>query len=243
MSIIGLRAFFAAIVFAIYRRSVKVAFTRGNLMAAACLAATTILFVFSNKLTTAAAAILLQFTAPIFIILIQLALYRQRPKVGELAAVSATLIGMLLLFADRLEAGHMLGNLCGVASGLCFAGVFICYKMPDVDTEQSLYMGFLINAVIGMPFAFFSATAEPAAWAAASFLGIVQVGIAYILFSKGIKKTPALLACLITALEPVLNPLWVAVVTGEVPGPFSILGGAVIIFAVLSYNIWLEKRG
>jgi drug/metabolite transporter (DMT)-like permease len=104
-------------------------------------------------------------------------------------------------------------------------------------------MGFLANAVIGVPFAFFSATAEPAAWAAISFLGIVQVGIAYILFALGIKKTPALLACLITALEPLLNPIWVALAIGEAPGPFTIIGGAVIIFAVVGYNIRLEKQG
>jgi drug/metabolite transporter (DMT)-like permease len=243
MSIIGLRAFFAAVVFAVYRRSVKVDLSWGNLMAAACLAATTTLFVFSNKLTTAAAAILLQFTAPIFIILIQLVAYKQKPKAGELVAVSATLIGILLLFADRLEAGNLLGNLLGVASGLCFAGVFICNKRPDVDTEQSLFMGFLANAAIGMPFAFFSFSAEPAAWASISFLGFVPVGFAYFLFALGIKKTPALLACLITALEPLLNPIWVAIAIGEAPGPFTIIGGVVIIFAVVGYNIRLEKQG
>ena len=238
MSIVGLRSLLAAVVFIIYRRSVMIRFTRGNILAALCLSGTTILYVFANKLTTAAAAILLQFTAPIFIILIQFAVYRKRPKRTEIIAVSVTLLGMLLFFADRLGAGDMLGNLLAIGSGLAFAGVFVCNNRPDVDTEQALFLGFLINALAGIPFAFFETTADPAAWGAMLPLGIVQVGLAYVFFYKGIKKTPALLACLITALEPVLNPLWVALFIGEVPGVFAFAGGVVIVVTVVSYNIY-----
>jgi len=241
MSIIGLRAFLAAIVFAIYRRSVKITFTPGNILTAICLSATTVLFVFANKLTSAAAAILLQFTAPVFIILIQLIFYKKKPKPGEVIAVSVTILGMFLFFADKLESGGLLGNILAIASGLCFAGVFVGNKREDTNPEQALLLGFIINSVIGLPFVFFQATAEPAAWVAVLFLGIVQVGLAYVFFSVGIKNTPALLACLITAMEPVLNPVWVALATGEMPGNFAILGGAVIVLTVVAYNIWVEK--
>ncbi|MDR0491924.1 MAG: EamA family transporter [Oscillospiraceae bacterium] len=242
MSIIGLRALLAAAVFAIYRRSVKIEFTRGNVLAAFCLSATTVLFVFANKLTSAAAAILLQFSAPVFIILLQLVFYRKKPKLSGVFAVSVTILGMLLFFADRLDAGGSLGNVLAIASGLTFAGVFVCNKRPDVNTDQSLFLGFLINAIIGAPFIFLDVTPDPVAWGAAIFLGIVQVGVAYVFFSLGIKRTAALLACLITAMEPVLNPLWVALATGEVPGMFAIAGGAVIIVTVVCYNIWTEKH-
>jgi len=248
MSIIGIRALLAAVVFAIYRRSVRIEFTFGNVMGALCLSATTVLFVFANKLTTAAASILLQFTAPIFIILIQLVAYKKKPSVGEGIAVSATFLGMLLFFGDNLGAGNMLGNILAIASGLSFAGVFVCNKMPDTDTNQALLLGFLINAVIGAPFIFFQATAEPMSWVAAVFLGTVQVGLAYVFFSGGIKNTPALLACLITAMEPVLNPVWVllAGLAGllpeiETPGKFAIIGGAVIVVSVVAYNIWVQR--
>ena len=239
MSIIGLRAFLAAIVFAIYRKSVKIDFTPGNILAAICLSGTTILFVFSNKLTTAAAAILLQYTAPIFIILIQFVFYRRKPKLSEAVAVGITIIGMLLFVADSMETGGMLGNILAIGSGLSFAGVFVCNNRPDTDTMQSLFLGFLVNSVIGAPFAFFEVTAEPAAWGALVFMGVVQVGLAYLCFSKGIKKTPALLACIITAMEPVLNPVWVALFVGEMPGEFALAGGFVIIVTVVSYNIWV----
>ena len=242
MSIIGLRALLAAIVFSIYRRSLKISLTKGNITAAVCLSLTTILFVFANKLTTAAAAILLQFSAPIFIILIQLVFYRQKPKVSEAVAVSITILGMLLFFADHLEAGGTLGNILAIASGLTFAGVFVCNKRPDVVPEQSLLLGFLINAVIGLPFVIVGVDADPLAWGAAVVLGVIQVGLAYVFFSIGIKRTTALLACLITAMEPVLNPLWVALFTTEFPGPFALAGGAVIFLTVVCFNVWSERH-
>jgi len=242
MSIIGLRALLAAVVFAVYRRSVKFKFTPGNIMSAVCLASTTVLFVFSNKMTTAAAAILLQFTAPIFIILIELLCYKKRPRISEMVAVLITICGMMLFFAGQLQGGDFIGNILAIASGLSFAGVFVCNKRPDTDSNQSLFMGFLINAAIGVPFAIFNVTAEPSAWVAVLVLGIVQVGLAYVFFSLGIKRTPALLACLITAMEPVLNPIWVALATGEIPGSFAIAGGVVIFLTVVVYNIWLFKH-
>jgi len=242
MSIIGLRALLAAAVFAVYRGSVNVSLTRGNVLTALCLSATTILFVFANKLTTAAAAIVLQFTAPVFIILIQFVLYHHKPRRSEIVAVSVTLCGMVLLFADRLEGGGLLGNLCALASGFTFACVFIGNKPPDVDTEQALFLGFLINTVIGMPFAVMEVTADFVPWISIIIMGVVQVGIAYVLFSIGIKRTPALLACLISAFEPVLNPVWVALFVSEYPGGYTAVGGAVIILAVLGYNVWVEKH-
>ena len=242
MSIIGLRAVLAAAVFSIYRRSVKINFTPGNILAALCLTATTVLFVFANKLTTAAAAILLQFSAPIFIVIIQLLFYKHKPSIAGILAIVFTIVGMLLFFADRLDSGGALGNVIAITSGLTFAGVFVCNKRPDVDTDQSLFLGFIINAVIGLPFVFFQVTAEPVAWGAAAFLGIVQVGLAYMFFAKGIKRTSALLACLITAMEPVLNPLWVAIATGEIPGMFAVTGGVIIVVSVVLYNMWAERH-
>jgi drug/metabolite transporter (DMT)-like permease len=247
MSIIGLRALLAAIVFIIYRKSAKIKFSRGNIISALCLSATIILFVFANKLTTAAAAILLQFSAPIFIILIHLAFYRKKPRISEAVAVLITILGMLLFFADRLDSGALLGNLLAIASGLAFAGVFVCNKREDTNPEQALLLGFFINALAGLPFVFFQVTADLTAWIAVLFLGIVQVGLAYIFFSVGIRRTPALLACLITAMEPVLNPTLVAVAVGlglvdaDIPGRFAVAGGAVIVLTVICYNIWLEK--
>ena len=242
MGIIGLRSLLAALLFTFYNKSIKINFTPGNILSAICLSGTTLLFVFANKLTTAAAAIILQFTSPIFIILINLSLYKKKPKTSEIIAVTFTFIGMLMFFFDSLEAGNLLGNLLAISSGLFFAGVFIFNKREDTNPDQALFFGFLINAIIGIPFAFFEATADPLAWGLIIFMGLVQVGLAYIFFSIGIKRTSALFACLIAALEPVLNPIWVALFTGEVPGMFAVTGGVVIIVTVVSYNVWVEKH-
>ena len=249
MSIICLRSILAALVFIVYRRSIKINLTWGNILAALSLSGTTITFVFANKMTSAAAAILLQFTAPVFIILIHFIFYKKRPKISEAVAVCVTVLGMMLFFTGNLGGGVLFGNIVGILSGVCFASLFVCNKRPDTNPEQALLLGFIINSFIGLPFIFIGGggvTADLTAWIAVIILGVVQVGIAYMFFSAGIKKTPALLACLISAVEPVLNPLWVVLASPflekpDIPGPFALMGGAVIILSITGYNIWTER--
>jgi len=206
------------------------------------------MYVFANKLTTAAAAILLQFTAPIFIILIYLIFYKKKPTISAVVAVFFTLLGMMLFFAENLDAGAFWGNIMALVSGLSMAGVYVCNKRPDTNPENALFLGFLFNTCIGLPFAVMEVTADIGAWVAVIILGVVQVGLAYIFFSKGIKKTPALLACLTSTIEPILNPMWVmlAGLWGflpelEIPGLFALIGGVIIILTVVGYNIWVER--
>jgi len=243
MSIIGIRAVLAAIVFGIYRKSAKIKFTTGNCLAAVCLSGTTIMYVFANQLTTAAAAIMLQFTAPVFVLLLNFIFHRKKPKFSEILAVFFTLLGMLLFFGDELGEGQLLGNVLAICSGLSFAGVFVFNKRPDADPQHSIMLGFYLNSLIWLPFAFFdkAITPDPVTWSLIALMGLVQVGLAYVFFSVGIKTTPALLACLITALEPVLNPLWVALTTTERPGRYALAGGVVIIATIVIYNIWIER--
>jgi len=245
MSIISSRAMLAALTFAIFRKGFKINLTKSNCLAAVCLSGTTIMFVFANQLTTAAAAIVLQFTSPVFVLLLQFVFYKRRPRFGEVLAVAFTLIGMVLFFADELSEGNRLGNVLAIGSGLAFAGVVVFNKRPDAEPEHSIMLGFYINAVIWSPFLFMDPgiTATLLPWSLIILMGIVQVGLAYVFFSIGIQRTPALLVCLITALEPILNPLWVALATPERPGRFALLGGAVIILTIIVFNIWVEKSG
>ena len=250
MSIIGLRALLAALVFVIYRKGFKINFTTGNIIAGLSLSGTTILFVFANQLTTAAAAILLQFTSPIFVLLIRFIFYKKKPKLGEIIAVTITLFGIALFFADELREGNILGNILAIGSGLSFAGVIMGNKREDSDPNQSLMLGFIINAVIWTPFVFFDKAVEfnfstfedALPWILLLIMGTIQVGLAYIFFSLGIKRTSALLAVLTTALEPILNPVWVALATPERPGRFALLGGIIIMASIIGYNLWELKR-
>ena len=244
MSIIGLRALFAAVIFAIYRKGIKVRLTKGNVFAAIFLASTTVLFVFANQHTTAAAAVLLQFTAPVFILLIEFVLYRKKPRLIEALAVIFTILGILLFFADQLDSGQLLGNILAIISGLTFAFVFVCNKRPDTEPEQSVMLGFLINTIVWTPFAFFdpNITADIVPWSFVVFMGAIQVGLAYVFFSIGIKRTSALLACLVVAIEPVFNPIWVALATPERPGRYALIGGIVIILTIVGYNVWVARH-
>jgi len=244
MSIIGIRALFGAVVFAIFRKSIKVKFSKGNVMAALFISATTVLFVFANQLTTAAAAVMLQFTSPIFILLIHFVFYKKKPRLSEAVAVLVTILGMFLFFAGDFGTGRTLGNIIATISGCTFACIFVCNKRPDTDPEQSVMLGFLINAIIFTPFMLFdpNVAADIVPWAFAILMGVVQVGLAYVFFTVGIKRTPALLACLIAALEPVLNPIWVALFYPEIPGPYAIVGGTVIIVTIVVYNIWVAAH-
>ena len=135
MSIVGIRALLAAAVFVIYRRSVKLEFTPGNILTAICLSSTTVMYVFANQLTTAAAAILLQFTSPVFIMLIYLLFYRKKPTISAVVAVFFTFIGMLLFFVENLDAGSFWGNILALISGLSMAGVYVGNKRPDTNPE------------------------------------------------------------------------------------------------------------
>ena len=244
MSIIGLRALLAAAVYAVYRKNLKISLTRGNIMAAVFQSATTILFVFATKRTTAAAAVMLQFTAPIHVLLINFIMYKQKPKPSEALAVLFTLMGMLLFFADQLDSGKILGNVLALFSGVAFAFVFVFNRRLDTDPQQSVMLSFLINATIFTPFAFFdkSITADIVPWAFIILLGCVQVGFAYIFFSIGIKRTSALLSSLILALEPVLTPVWVAIFHTERPGRYAIAGSVVIVLTIVFFNVWVAKR-
>ncbi|MCL2221441.1 MAG: DMT family transporter [Oscillospiraceae bacterium] len=249
LSIVGLRALFATFLFLAWRRSFKINFTFGNIITAICVSATTFLFVFANQLTTAAAAILLQFTSPIFIILMFLVFYKKMPKRGEVIAVFVTIIGMTMFFVDELGGTGLLGNILAVISGLSFAGVYVGNKRHDTNPEHAIFLGFLINTAIGVPFAITDVTADLVAWGSVIFLGLVQVGLAYVFFSKGIKKTPALLACLISTIEPILNPTWVYLAgvlallpETEIPGTFALIGGVIIVCTVIGFNFWQSKN-
>ena len=249
LSIVGLRALFSALLFLAWRRSFKIDFTFGNVITAICVSGTTFLFVFANQLTTAAAAVLLQFTSPIFIILMFLVFYKKKPRRGELISVLVTLVGMTMFFADELGTTGLLGNILAVISGLSFAGVYVGNKRPDTNPEQAIFLGFLINVIVGLPYAVMDVTADMVAWVSVVVLGLVQVGLAYIFFSIGIKKTPALLACLISTIEPILNPTWVFLAgtfallpETEIPGTFALIGGFIIICTVVGFNFWQIKN-
>lgn len=198
---------------------------------------TNALFSVANKLTTAANAIVLQFTAPVFVMLFSLALFHRRPKKLDLITCGVVFGGILFFFVDSLQMGGQVGNLLALISGISYAGVFCMNEMPEGDPISSVFWGDVISAVVGLPFLLGETEFTPEALFSLVILGTFQVALAYIFLCIGLRTTPPVTASLVSGIEPVLNPILVAVFYGEKMGRFALVGAAIVIGGVVTYNV------
>ena len=212
-------------------------FNRWIAVGAVCICGTNTLFTLANKLTTAANTIVLQFTAPIFVILLSAVFWHRRPKRLDLIACAVVLMGVLCFFVDSLEAGGMLGNVLALLAGLCYGGVFLLNDLPDADPISSVFWGEVVSAVSGLPFLLRETDFSLVPVTSLVILGAFQVAVAYILLTKGLRTTPAVTASLVSGIEPVLNPILVAVFYHETIGPLSFVGAVVVVGGIIFYNI------
>lgn len=211
-------------------------------LGAGCVCGTNILFTLANKMTTAANAIVLQFTAPIFVIVLSLLFWRKRPRKLDVAVCGVTLLGVTCFFLESLEAGDMLGNVLALVSGLSYAGVFLLNDLPDADPISSVFWGDVCSAVVGLPYLVKETNFTVPALISLVILGAFQVGVAYILMCEGLKTTPAVTASLISGIEPVLNPTLVAIFYHEMIGLLSFVGAVIVVGAVVTYNVIQSRR-
>ena len=212
-------------------------FNRWIAVGAVCICGTNTLFTLANKLTTAANTIVLQFTTPIFVILLSAVFWHRRPKRLDLIACAVVLMGVLCFFVDSLEAGGMLGNVLALLAGLCYGGVFLLNDLPDADPISSVFWGEVVSAVSGLPFLLRETDFSLVPVTSLVILGAFQVAVAYILLTIGLRTTPAVTASLVSGIEPVLNPILVAVFYHETIGPLSFVGAVVVVGGIIFYNI------
>ncbi len=217
------------------------------LVGALAVCGTNILFSIANKLTTAANTIVLQFTAPIFVILFSVLFFGKKPQKLDVLACglvrgAAVLGGVLLFFVDGLSAGGMLGNILALLSGVSYAGVFLLNDMPDSDPISSVFWGDVISAAAGLPFVGYETDFSPNTLTALLVLGVFQVALAYILMVEGLKTTPPVTASLVSGIEPVLNPILVAVFYHEMIGPVALVGAMIVVGGVVLYNVILARQ-
>ena len=151
--------------------------------------------------------------------------------------------GVLFFFVDSLEMGGGLGNFLALLSGVSYAGVFLMNDMPDSDALSSVFWGEVLSSVTGLPFLFQETQFPPTAILSLVVLGVFQVALAYILLAIGLKTTPPVMASLVSGIEPVLNPILVAVFYQEYMGPFALIGAAVVIVGVVGYNVIQARQG
>ena len=233
VAINGARSLIAVVFFWLYKRSIKIRVNRYVISAAVCLVMTNLLYVMANKLTTAANAIVLQYMAPIFVLIWDCIYRKKAPKKQQCGIVLMALAGMVLFFFDQLDGGHLLGNILAIGAGLAFSGVFFINSLPEASSEDASMLAFLASFVISIPFLGDVWKMNQTAVVALLALGIFQVGLAYILFAKGTKLTSPVSASLIGLLEAILNPVWVFLFYGEKVGKFALAGAAVILLAVV----------
>jgi drug/metabolite transporter (DMT)-like permease len=218
--------------------------------AAIAYAAMLLLFVSATKLTTAANAIFLQYTAPLYVLVLGAVFLNERPTRLDVATVFVAFAGMALFFVGQLDASDLGGNICAIASGVAFASFLVFLRLPGCSKEtrpRAMVLGNALLVAVTLTVNLARAdtapfTPGPADIAGLLWLGIVQIGFAYVLFGFGIAHVAALEATLIGMLEPVLNPVWVFIFLGETPGWWAVVGGAVIVAAVASRTIISERR-
>ena len=200
-------------------------------------------FVIANKLTTAANAIVLQFTEPIWVILLAWIIFRSRPRRSAVVASFVVIAGIACFFYDSLNAGGMLGNVLAIVSGVAYAGVFLLKESPKCDFECAAILGFAACFVAGIPFYPQETLFTPEILVTIVVLGVVQLGLAYFFLSKGLDVVSPMTASLPSTIEPLLNPILVAIVVGEFIGPISIFGAVLVIGAATAYNVYAARTG
>ena len=220
----------------------KPVFSKRVLTGALAMIGVTTLFAVANKLTTAANTIVLQFTAPVFVILFMALIYRQKPGRLDLIICFLVLLGIILFFVDGIRAGNLAGNIIAVLSGICYAGVFMMNTGEKADAISSCFLGQLAAGLVFTPLCFRETDFSLPVLAAVAALGAVQVGGAYILLSIGIRNTPPVTASLLTGLEPIMNPLLVAAFYGESVSVLSVIGSVIVVCSILTYNVCLSRK-
>ena len=244
LAINGARNLIGAAVIGVYLliRRHRLVFSRQVFIGALSMIGVTALFALANKMTTAANAIVLQFTAPVFVILFMALLFHVKPRRADVITCAAVLLGVVLFFVDGIQAGNLLGNITAVLSGICYAGVFMMNTGDQADAISSCFLGQLAGGLLFTPLCFSETDFSLPTLAAVLALGVIQVGGAYILFSEGIRNTPPVTASLITGMEPIMNPVWVALFYGETLSPLSLVGSVIVIGSIVIYNVILAKR-
>lgn len=247
MALNGARCIIALAVYCVYLLLTHHAprINRWILLGASAIALTNLLFSIANKLTTAANAIVLQFTSPVFVILLSALLLHRRPKKLDLSACAIMMLGILCFFLESLGGGKLTGDVLALLTGLTYSVVFLLNEMPDGDPISSVFWAAPIGILIAIPSMvtqFKTVPLDSTAVVSIVVLGAFQMGIAFICLTIGLKTTPPLTASLISALEPILSPIWVALFWGEKMGLLSLIGAVIVIGTVIVYNILKDRQ-
>ncbi|HEX9919769.1 MAG TPA: DMT family transporter [Pyrinomonadaceae bacterium] len=243
----GARALFAAATVMLLTRREGFRLNLVTAFASVFYAALLYLFVRATMQTTAANAIFLQYTAPVYLLLAEPYFFKEKYRAADFIVVTFCIAGMSLFFVGQLRPQDVEGNIAALGSGFCFAVFFLLLRHPrarEVNRASSVIYGNLLLALLMLPAVVGGAEHFTATnLAIAAYLGIIQLGVAYTLLTLGIARgVKSLDASVIGYIEPVLNPVWVFLFLGERPGSWALAGGAIIIVAVASHTVWAARK-
>ncbi|MBN2618315.1 MAG: DMT family transporter [Spirochaetales bacterium] len=242
IAISGARAGIAALFMLFIVKFKFIPFTKNIVFGMIFYSITVIGFVTANKLTTSANAVLLQYIAPVWVAIFAAIFLKDKLRRSDFVSIAFMLFGLRLFFLDELSTGMFLGNAIAVLTSFSFAGFFIVVKtIPDQNKIYPIIYGNILSFLIGIPF-FSSQLLLTPSISALLFLGIFQIGLAYVLYSKSMVYLKALDAVLIPVIEPLLNPVWVFLFIGEIPTVTTILGGFFVIASVLLRSLYQSSN-
>lgn len=236
-AVAGIRGLIAALLLLIVNRRPRLPRSGFQVAAIFSYVGLVVLLILSTKLTTAANAILLQYTAPIYLAILGYFVLKEPVTRHDITVIVLVLIGLAVFLYDGLADGRMAGNLIALLSGVCYGAMNVFMRKCDKDAPaDNIFWGNLLAFVLMLPF-----MGRPEITAVnigiILFMGIFQLGLAYILYSIAIPHVPALEATIITVLEPILNPVWVMLFYGEKPGIRTIIGGAIVLLAISDKDV------
>ena len=240
------RSLFAALVMYIYMRAKghRFVINKPTLIAAAINLVMFTSFLIANKLTTAANTIVLQFTEPVWVILFAWLLFKSRPRKEAAIACAVIFAGIVCFFASQLSLGSgIAGELIAILSGATYAGVFLFKKIPGCSFESASIISFLAAVVVGIPSLMGETDWSAPNLAMVVFMGVVQLGLAYVLLGRGLDSVSPVTASLTSTIEPIVNPILAAVVLGETLSPLCAVGAVLVIGAATVYNVWCARTG
>jgi len=234
LAISGMRGGIAAIVIYAFSKDKKIIITFDKILAACFYTLVVTLFVISNKLTTAGNAILLQYTAPVYVALFGYMFLGEKSTFVDWVTILILLGGLTLFFLDDLSFDGYLGNAIAILSGMSFAALTITLrKQKDNNPSDSILLGNILTLIIGLPLIVSGTSFNLHSIILILILGIIQLGVPYIFYTTAIKHVTALDAIIFPVIEPILNPILVFFILGEALGPWAFLGGSLVLGSVV----------
>ena len=240
LTINGIRNIFAFLVMAIYLKKIghRLVVNRAVMLGALCNLLMNLTFVMATKRTSAANAIVLQFTEPIFLILFLWIIWKNRPDRKAIVTCIFVFGGILCFFFDQLTMDGLIGNILAILSGILYAMVFLMKKVRNANFESSILISQLASFILFIPSYLKETDLAPRNFILVIILGVVQMGLGYVFLAKGLEKVGPISASLTSTVEPILNPIWAAVFYGEMISQVAIIGAVVVILSSTVYNIF-----